>query len=230
LCLVAALALFGARKRVPVVRLGSASSWLSMHLTLGWAVVVAFLFHAGGAPPRGILDLTLYWLFAVAAVSGIVGFAFELLLPVRLAVAGGDEIPFERIPAQRERLRREVEEEILACAGEGQGRALADFYQARLLPWFSGPSQLVEHWLDLERTQRALLIGLGALERYASPREREALDRIAARIEKKDALDFRHAQHLLLRSWLLVHVPVTWALIAAGALHATLAILFQGKP
>jgi hypothetical protein len=230
LAFVVGLALFGIRRRVPVLRLGSARAWLRLHLALGWSAVVAFLFHAGATPPDGVLDLALYLLFLVVALSGAVGLAFDRLLPVRLAAAAGEQVLFERIPAMRETLRREVEREVLACVEEGQGRALANFYTARLLPWFAGPRHVIEHWLDLERSRNALLSDIRALGRYASPREREALLRIAANVERKDALDFRHSQHLLLRSWLLVHAPASWALILAGGLHALLAELFRGGP
>jgi len=230
LAIVVALALFGLRKRVPVLRLGSAQAWLRLHLALGWAAAVAFLLHAGPTPPAGAIEALLYWLFVAVALSGVVGIAFSRLLPMRLAAAPGEEVLFERIPALREALRREVEEEVLACVEEGQGRALAGFYTVRLLPWFSGPRHVLEHCLDLERSLGMLLDEVSALERYASPRERDALVRIADRVERKDALDFRYAQHLLLRAWLLVHAPITWALLAAAGLHAALSLLFRGAP
>src|SRR4029077_11487828 len=65
-------ALLGARKKVPVWRLGRAATWMRGHLWLGLMTLPLILFHAGFAF-RGALTAVLMVLLAVVVVSGVLG-------------------------------------------------------------------------------------------------------------------------------------------------------------
>jgi hypothetical protein len=68
--------LLGARKKVPVWRLGRAQSWMRGHLWIGLVTLPLILFHAGFAF-RGPLTLVLMILFFVVYLSGIFGAALQ---------------------------------------------------------------------------------------------------------------------------------------------------------
>jgi hypothetical protein len=227
LAAVIGLALFGARKKLPVLPLGSARAWLRVHAFGGVAAVALFGMHVDWRVPDGALEGLVATLFAIVAASGVVGMALSRLLPLRLTTRG-ESLLFERIPAAREALRREIGDLVVDAAEAGDARLLADFHEHRLVHFLAGPRNVVAHWLDLERPRRRLLAELGALARYASPREREVLDGIAARVRRKDDLDFQHAQQVLLKYWLFAHVPLTWALLVVTAAHVLLALGFRG--
>src|SRR5438445_11793925 len=66
--------LLGARKKVPVWRIGRAQTWMRGHLWLGLLSFPLILFH-GGFAFRGPLTALLMLLFVIVVVSGIVGAA-----------------------------------------------------------------------------------------------------------------------------------------------------------
>jgi len=228
LALVVGLALLGARKKIPVLPLGSARAWMRLHLWGGLSAVALFGVHVGWRVPNGALECALAALFVAVAGSGFVGLALSRLLPVRLTTRG--EAPlFERIPAERAALGREVADLALGAASAGGASLLADLYERRLLHYFSGPRHVLAHWMDLESPRRRIVAEVEALERYASPPERETLAEIVERLQRKDDLDFQHAQLLLLKYWLFVHVPLTWALLLVAAVHVLLTLGFRGS-
>ncbi len=229
LFLVIALALFNARKKLPFLPLASATSWMQFHIYGGWFAIAVFLFHIGFSVPNGILEASLAFLFVVVALSGVLGLGISKLLPMRLT-ARGEAILFERIPALRAGLRREVEELVLKSASETKTTTLVDFYADRLIAYFQGPRDLIFHLIDSDRPAHRLLGDLWALERYANPKERELIAQIAERVRLKEDLDYQHAQQWTLKGWLFVHIPLTYCLLVVAALHALLAYGFHGGP
>lgn len=73
--------LLGARKKLPVWRVGRATTWMRGHLWLGLLSLPYILFHSGfrlGAAP---LTRTLMLLFMIVIVSGIVGAVLQEFIP-----------------------------------------------------------------------------------------------------------------------------------------------------
>src|SRR6266852_8657088 len=68
--------LLGARKKVPVWRLGRAQTWMRGHLWLGSLSLLLILFH-GGFAFRGPLTLVLMLLLFIVVGSGWVGAAIQ---------------------------------------------------------------------------------------------------------------------------------------------------------
>src|SRR5579883_2167794 len=72
--------LLGARKKVPIWRLGRAQTWMRGHLWLGLLSLPLILFHSGFAF-RGPLTLVLMILLFIVIASGIVGAIVQHYLP-----------------------------------------------------------------------------------------------------------------------------------------------------
>ncbi len=85
-------ALLGARKRVPVWRVGRAQAWMRGHLWLGLLSLPVILFH-GGFHFGGTLTRVLMWLLIITVVSGLFGAALQHYIP-RVMTA---DVPFETI-------------------------------------------------------------------------------------------------------------------------------------
>src|SRR6266436_3723197 len=64
--------LLGARKKVPVWRIGRAQTWMRGHLWLGLLSFPLILFH-GGFHFGGLLTRVLMWLFILVFGSGLLG-------------------------------------------------------------------------------------------------------------------------------------------------------------
>ena len=116
---VLSLALFNGRKKLPFLRLGTARAWMQFHIYAGAFSILAYLAHAGLVLPEGTLEFSLCILFALIALSGIVGLFLSRVIPVGLT-SRGEPVLFERIPALRLGLQREVEELVVECAKANQ--------------------------------------------------------------------------------------------------------------
>jgi hypothetical protein len=225
--LVALLALFNARKKLPFLQLGSATAWLEFHVYAGVFALAVFVAHIGFEAPNGPLELTLALAFVLAWGSGVLGLLLSRWFPMRLTTRG-EAILFERIPALRAELLEATQDLVLRSAREGQTTAIADFYGVRLAEFFRGPKNLWFHLLDSPRPYRNLARELDSLGRYANTEERELLAQIGERVRQKDDLDYQWSQQIALRAWLFVHVPVTYAMLILIFVHVLLAYGFDG--
>ena len=111
--------LLGARKKVPIWRIGRAQAWMRGHLWLGFLSFPLILFHSGFRFGVG-LTRALMWLYLLVFVSGIVGAILQHFMP-RLTT---QRIPLETIYEQIGRVRSQLASEAadagrrsVRCAG-----------------------------------------------------------------------------------------------------------------
>src|SRR6202023_2812026 len=109
-------ALLGARKRVPVWRLGRAQAWMRGHLWLGTLSLPIILFH-GGFHFGGALTRVLMWLLIITVVSGVYGAVLQNYLPRAMT----KDVPLETIYGEIENvrllLRQEADRTMEALCG-----------------------------------------------------------------------------------------------------------------
>src|SRR5882724_11070648 len=99
-------ALLGARKRVPVWRLGRAQTWMRGHLWLGLLALPLILLH-GGFHFGGTLTRVLMWLLIITVASGLFGAALQHYLPRMMTT----DVPLETIYAEIANVRKLLREE-----------------------------------------------------------------------------------------------------------------------
>ena len=78
-----------------------------------------------------------------------------------------------------------------------------------------------------QRRLRRLCDEMEALRRYLDATGNQTLEEIKERVIAKDDLDFQYANGGLLKLWLFVHVPPTYALILAILAHFVVAYAFS---
>jgi len=91
--------LLSARRQVPTWRIGSAQFWMRGHLWLGLLSVPFLLFHAGfrwGGP----VEIGIWLTIGMVIVSGIVGLAFQQVLPRLLTARVPNETFVDQVPYQ----------------------------------------------------------------------------------------------------------------------------------
>jgi len=220
------LTLFNARKKLPFLPLLKASTWLQVHLYAGFFSLALFLFHIGFKLQRGPLEVILAFLFLAVSGSGVIGLALSRWVPARLTLHG-ENLIFERIPALRTGVRQEVERLVLASVPATRSTTIADFYEHRLRAYFERPRHLWSHLLGYTKPLHALLAEVGAMDRYLNAEERKVMGEITEYIRVKDNLDFQLAAQGVLKGWLFVHIPLTYALILVGVVHGLLAWRFS---
>ena len=227
LLLVVLLSVYNLRKKITVVPLGSSETWLQLHIYGGTFTALVFLLHIDFRVPTGWFEGILGWLFLIVVGSGFVGLALSRILPRRLTTAGG-EVIFERIPAIRRRLREDVESLALGSVSETRSATLADFYVENLSWFFAGSRNFWWHVLEVHRPLNRILNEIDDLSRYLNDDEREILDRLAELVRRKDGLDYHYTMQLVLKSWVFVHLALTFCLLLFGAVHVVLVCAFSG--
>jgi len=206
-------ALLGARKKVPVWRIGRAQTWMRGHLWLGLLSLPLILFHCGFAW-RGPLTSLLMLLLFLVILSGIVGAALQSYLPRMLRAQVPMETIYEQIPQVRAQLREEADQlaaAAVAAEAEHAGKVLFDeIYHSRIRPFLEHPPD--EMFPSL---------------RPAVPTEfQTTLDDLENICEEQRQLNRQVKLYHWLHAWLLVHVPLSIALLVLGGVHAVMALRY----
>src|SRR5580658_392907 len=225
--LILFLTAYNARKKLPFLPLLSSRIWLRAHSWVGMAAALVFLLHLGWRLPAGPFEALLAALFAAVTLSGIAGWWLSHVLPRRLTSAGG-EVPFDRIPAIRRALRERAESLVVTGIPAAGATTLADFYASRLSGFFAGPTNFGQHLFGSRHALNSMLSELGEVKKYLSHSEKSAAVELAALVREKDALDLHRSMQLVLKAWLFVHIPLTYAMLAFIGVHIVLMYAFAG--
>jgi len=106
--------LLGARKKVPVWRLGRATTWMRGHLWLGLLSFPFILFHSGFSLGAAPLTRTLMVLFIIVVASGIVGAVLQEYIP-RVMTA---RVPLETVYDEIDSVCKQLDEEATTIGTE----------------------------------------------------------------------------------------------------------------
>lgn len=248
--------LLGARKKVPIWRIGRAQAWMRGHLWLGLISFPLILFHSGFRFGVG-LTKGLMWLFVIVIASGIFGAILQHFMP-RLTT---QRIPMETIYEQIGRVRSQLitEAELLieeasstlqgnmSQATEQQRAASASAGTVGGLTVASGLQVDEGAGVELKeffrREMRPYISesgprGLVLADRQKShavfqqlrlllpPSLHPSVDDLENICEEKRELDQQAQYHRILHGWLLVHIPASYALLLLGAVHAVMALRY----
>jgi hypothetical protein len=248
--------LLGARKKVPVWRIGRAQAWMRGHLWLGFLSFPLILFHSGFHFGVG-LTKALMWLFVVVFVSGIVGAILQHFMPRLTTQQIPLETIYEQIGSVRSQLVAEaqllIDEASAALAGsvseatEQQRAASASAGTIGGLTVASGLQVNEGAGLQLQdfsqREMKPYVAEGGARGRALADRQQSQamfqqlrlllpptlhpdVDDLENICEEKRELDLQTQYHRILHAWLLVHIPASYALLVLGAIHAVLALRY----
>ncbi len=106
--------LLGARKKVPVWRIGRASTWMRGHLWLGLLSFPFILFHSGFSLGAASLTRTLMVLFIIVIASGILGAILQEFIPRVMT----SRVPMETVYEQIDHVCEQLLDEATACAND----------------------------------------------------------------------------------------------------------------
>jgi hypothetical protein len=235
-------ALLGARKRVPVYRFGRAQTWMRGHLWLGLLSLPIILFHSGFRYGQG-LSAWLMTLLIVVVVSGLFGAALQHYMPRVMTREVTMETIYEEIGHVRAQLLEEAEElikqatggdkkataesgetdsAVFAVAVMDEAAPLRNFYEQELKPFLENPGA------------RASALGNAAQARSAYTQLRTlvpaslytAIEDLEGICEEERQLTRQIQLHRWLHGWLLLHIPLSLALILLVAIHAVMALRY----
>ncbi len=220
--------LLGARKQVPTWRIGRAQTWMRGHLWLGLLNLLLILLHSGFAF-RGPLTLALMLLLFSVTGSGILGAAIQHYVPGFMTSRVPLETIYEEIPHVRVQLRDEADELAAAISQNAlvemehdDRERFREVYLNKVRPYLEDPEAPDAELADPLRSEETF----GALRRLLSPPVYGALDDLENICEEERQLSRQIRIYRWLHAWLLVHVPLSIALLVLGAIHAVMALRY----
>jgi hypothetical protein len=216
--------LLAAHRRIPSVwhwwLIGPRKRWLRGHIWLGLLSVVFILAHSGYRW-GGTLEVALWLVFGLTILTGIVGLVLQHYLPNLMTNRLDAETPYEQIPHVCDVLRQEADGVLQEVRTRSDLNPqvkdrLARFYQDGvrpfLVPRFDRRSKLSRP-LEAE-----LLFGRVAAEPGMDLLE-EPLSRLRQIADERRQMGEQETLHWWLHSWLLLHVPITLALLILATAH-----------
>ncbi|MFN3475578.1 MAG: hypothetical protein ACK4ZW_16180 [Blastomonas sp.] len=215
------LTCIGLRKRAITPGGWSLKAWTSAHVYLGLSLIVIGTLHTGFQ--LGWNVHTLAWaLMMIVIVSGIVGIYFYATLPDNLSNnrADSDGAVTERMMIEQLRsLDRQLHD-----AAQPLDPAQAALVQASLEqdPFDGNFFQRIGNSYRGCET-RAAIAELRRMRAYQPRMGDDPLDKVDGLLQRKESTLARLRKHLQIKSmlqvWLFVHVPMTFALLAALSAH-----------
>jgi hypothetical protein len=211
------LTMLGLRKRAMTRGRWSLKAWTSAHVYLGLSLIVLATLHTGFQFGWNVHTFA-YALMMLVILSGIYGIVAYSILPEELSASRGEMTRPQMIDAVM-KLDRQLQLAAQPLGHEDTAIVSASIaespFKAGLLRRLSGRNRRC-------RTDRALRLLRPRLVATVGPGG-EALESVVALLERKAAALARIRRHLRLKAqleiWLYVHVPLTFALIAALAAH-----------
>ena len=225
--LVAVLASYNLRKRISFLPLGSSSTWLQIHVFLGLLSIAVFGTHVGWRVPNGYLEVGLAFAYLVVAASGMIGLWISRVFPRRLSERG-EEVFYARIPRVLRRIQVAAEREVLACLTETESTAIPEFYSEELRTFFERHRYFWQHMIRSQRGELELIRKMELHGRYLNEQEKQAMNSLAEYVRVKSDLDFHFSHQLVLKVWLFIHVPLTYALVVMAIFHVLIVYAFSG--
>ena len=211
------LTILGVRKRAMTPGRWSLKGWTSAHVYLGLSLVVIGTLHAGFQFGWNVHTLA-YGLMMLVILSGIFGVFVYATLPAALSSNREEMTQTQMLDAIRAIDRQ------LHDAAQPLSHAQAELVQAALDedPFGGGIMRRLSGNYPHCATRRAQS-GIRLLTGDGPDTGNDPLERVDALLERKEAMLARLRRHLQLRAllevWLYVHVPATFALIAALSAH-----------
>ncbi len=239
-------ALLGVRKKVPVWRIGRAQTWMRGHLWLGLLSLPFILFHAGFRA-TGPLTLVLMLLLFTVVLSGITGAAIQHYTPRFMTRHVALETIYEQIPNVRVQLCREADDlvaQICGVAGPpdrpeatpalqplderyeieidaADRESFRETYATSVRPFLADPDN------KAAQVDRVHLDSVFARMRALVPMPMHGIvDDLESICEEERQLVRQQRIYRWMHGWLLVHVPLSLALLVLGGVHAVLALRY----
>jgi hypothetical protein len=239
--------LLSIRKRFPIWRIGRSQTWMRGHLWLGLLLFPLVLYHSAFVL-GGRISSAAFWLTIIVIVSGIVGAVLQHILPRLITLRVPMETIYDQIDrvqgqllTEADQLIGEAESEgaksgLLLFKSEGAGATalansevtasfaeLRNVYQRRIRPFLQKRGDYRNPLYQRKHAKGVFF----RLRKLVPPEVYDVLDDLENICEEKRDLDRQSRMHRALHAWLLVHVPLSYALLAIVVIHAVVALRYM---
>lgn len=209
--------------------------WRKVHIFIGYVLIAAFVTHSDFSLPDTVFEWLLWTGFVLVTATGIFG---TYLAWSNEAKRGHDErFNADTIPARTAELARRARAIVVETSPSSASAIplpapaydtwILDLYSTHLEDFFAGPRNIAAHLIGSANPVKRLTSEIDNIARYVDKPSQEKLDTIKELVIDKDRLDFARVHTALTRGWLLIHVPVTYALIVLTVLHVIIVYAFS---
>lgn len=222
------------RRQVASMSPKSAKAWKNIHVFIGYVIGILFLSHTNLSMPDSGFEFVLWASFVLITLSGILGTYLSWVVPRKLGP--DDSTVYERIPQKRAELAREMHE-LVTTSGKEQSAIplpiapyedwIMDLYQNHLRNFFRGQQHAMAHFVGSQRHLKKLMEEIDNLERFIDRSGQDKLAMMRQLVVDKDRLDFARVHLGLTRTWLFIHVPLTYTLAIMATLHVIVVYSFS---
>ena len=219
--------LLSARKKAPTIRLGKVQLWMKGHVWLGLLSFPMILFH-GGFSLGGSLTGVLMLLFAIITLSGILGLVLQQFIPRLMMEQVSTEVVFEQADQFLDHLKETAEQRVESLKPKAEAEDTAgyevvgEFYMKEIKPFLLDPKY--QGLLSRSERTRVVFEHIGKLVPPASHLVVEDLLKI---VQQRRDLSLQVKLHHILHGWILVHVPLSAALLVLTVIHAIMALRYN---
>ena len=226
-------AFLGVRKKLPVWRIGKAQTWMRGHLWMGFLSLPLILFHCAFTWKGPLASLLMILLF-ITVGSGLIGAALQHYIPGLMTRSVPMETIYEEIPHVRRQLCAEADELAAGINSSGSNEGalqieidpearvhFANVYKRTIRPGLSSDTGKHKK-ADPEHLRSAF----DSLRRLLPASAYPILADIENICEEERQLQRQRRIYFWLHGWLLVHVPLSIALLVLGAIHAVMALRY----
>jgi len=202
------------------------STWMQLHIYVGFLAVALFLLHAGWKAPEGVAKQLVYFIFILESLSGLFGLCITRILPPSLARNGS--VLYQDIKGQQQHIAQQVEQLVERSLTQTDSNTIATFYRQFLLSFLLRPRNFWQHIFQYKKIIYKFEAEFSNLYRYLNEEERHIIDEIQTLVIEKNRLDYQYAGQSLLKRWLFVHIPLSYALLLFSVLHLMLVYAYIG--
>lgn len=202
------------RKHVYRLRLGPTNTWLSAHKYIGIVVVALVLMHTGFRF-SGDFSAFLLALFLLVISSGMAGALIYKLTPVSLTKASKEIPAEEQIMLSYKKFLEDADKGSANMAKES-----GEIYAKEVRPLLLSKRIRWGYLLTEERALiRRLEEKMERVNKQAQAGDHYSFRLLTALVIEKERLAFRFVKLQSLNAWLTIHLPLSFALIAAVIVH-----------
>ncbi len=220
------LIIFNIRKKFSMLPIFKVRYWTPLHIAVGFLVIALFWLHTGNIWPSGAYECVIALLFYLVCLSGIYGYVVLRVYPGWLTQTG-IEVIYEEIPEIVANYREEAEQLIFECTKETRSDTLARYYTETLDWFFRRPHFVLNHLLGGRKGIHWVNQHISSARRYLNDTERDYLDRLNDLASRKNRIDFHFAIQSMMKTWLLVHIPVSVGLFLLVLWHLLLVNVYS---
>ncbi|HEV7403366.1 MAG TPA: hypothetical protein VGO11_10580 [Chthoniobacteraceae bacterium] len=238
-------AALGIRKKQRTwLSLGNVQWWLKAHIWLTILTLPFVGFHCD-FKSGGPMTTTLVVLYAIVMVSGFVGIGLQQFMPKMMTQRLNREVVYEQIPFVREKLVQKAEalwqelapaskrravlvgQKVPAAGGppveeDTSPHIVGEFLHDECFPYLRAKRGDRHRFSDSKAAEDTFRL----LRKQVTEKWREKVDCMFQWCDDRRLLDEQTRLHHWLHAWLLVHVPLSFALLVLTIWHGYIALLY----